>query len=215
MYTLPMRTIALIAQKGGAGKTTLALNLACAAAEAGDRPAIIDLDPQASACTWAQLRDTEWPAVSSAHAPQLVSALAAVREAGATVAFIDTAPHAEATALAAARAADLVLLPCRPGLFDVHAARASRDIASLAGTPAVAVLSATPPIGHLAAQARDALDSLDIETAPCTIAHRVAHIHAITAGCSVLEYDPAGKASAEIHALHGWLADRLPPTGSS
>ena len=215
MYTLSMHIIALIAQKGGAGKTTLALNLACAAAESGDRPAVVDLDPQASACTWAQLRDTEWPAVSSAHAPQLGGALAAVREAGVTVVFIDTAPHAEAAALAAARAADLVLLPCRPGLFDVHAARASRDIASLADTPAVAVLSATPPIGHLATQARDALNSLAIETTSCAVAQRVAHIHAITAGRSVLEHDPASKASVEIRALHDWLVDRLSLTESS
>src|SRR6266566_2068009 len=60
----PMLTLALVSQKGGSGKTTLALHLACAAAQAGERVAVIDTDPQASARAWAQVRQQPEPAVT-------------------------------------------------------------------------------------------------------------------------------------------------------
>ena len=85
--------------------------------------------------------------------------LATAREHGAALAIIDTAPHAEAAALAAARAADLVLVPCRPSVLDLRAVTASQDIAKLAGTAAAAVLCAIPARGTLAAEAQSALEA--------------------------------------------------------
>src|SRR5271167_4627235 len=64
-----MKTVALLSQKGGAGKTTLALHLACAAKASGLASAIIDLDPQASAAAWHDSRADEEPVVVALHAP--------------------------------------------------------------------------------------------------------------------------------------------------
>ena len=108
-----MFTIALIGQKGGVGKTTLALGVAVAAAQAGHAVAVIDLDPQASAAKWKDRRSEDNPAVISAQASRLYPALEAARGAGAEFAIIDSAGRSDDSAMAAARAADLILIPTR------------------------------------------------------------------------------------------------------
>ena len=107
-----MKTIAIISQKGGSGKTTLALHLAVASAAAGRNTAVIDLDPQASAANWADRRKAELPVVLSAHARRLPHEIRRVREIGGEMLYLDTAPHSDSAALEAAAAADLVLIPC-------------------------------------------------------------------------------------------------------
>ena len=126
------------------GKTTLTLNLAVAAELVGQTALIVDLDPQASATAWPDSREPEPPVVVSAQAARLAEVLMTAREHDAALCLIDTAPHAESPALAAARAADLVLVPCRPSILDLRAVTASQTIAQLAGTPAAAVLSGVP-----------------------------------------------------------------------
>lgn len=118
--------------------------------------------------------------------------------------MIDTAPHSEAAALAAARAADLVLIPCRPGIFDLRAVAASVDVAVLARTPAAAVLNAVPAHGPLADEAAEAIreNGMGLVVAPTRVVHRVAFVHAATAGLTPLESAGGGKAAAEIRALH-------------
>jgi chromosome partitioning protein len=76
-----MRTVAFISQKGGTGKTTLALHLAIAA---GSKSAVIDLDPQASASAWRDLRQAENPPVVSVQPSRLLQALRTAEEAGAS-----------------------------------------------------------------------------------------------------------------------------------
>ena len=80
----------------------------------------------------------------SAQAARLDDVLATAREHGAALTLIDTAPHAESAARAAARTADLVLVPCQPSILDLRAVTASRDIATLASTPVAAILAAVP-----------------------------------------------------------------------
>ena len=109
-----MYAISLVAQKGGTGKTTLAINLAVAAEAGGHRAVLIDLDPQASAAGWGDHRTLDRPVVAPVPATRLDDALGAARAHGADLAIIDTAPHSESSALAAARAADLALIPLRP-----------------------------------------------------------------------------------------------------
>ena len=207
-----MLTIAIISQKGGAGKTTIGLNLA-ARSEALGRPAIVvDLDPQASATSWSDQRGEDAPVVVSAQAARLGEVLSAAAAHGAEFAVVDTAPHSEASALAAARAATLVLIPCRPAVFDLRAVASSGDISALAGTPAVAVLNAVPPRGPLADEAQDAIRSYGLPVAPARIGHRVAFVHSATAGQAAGEYEPDGLAAREIAALYDWMTERASAT---
>ena len=199
-----MLTIALVSQKGGAGKTTLALNLAVASELAGHPAVVVDLDPQASAAAWGDSREEETPVVVSAQAARLAEVLATAREHGAALAIIDSAPHAEAAALAAARAADLVLVPCRPSILDLRAVGASHDIAKLAGTPAAAVLCGIPARGSLAAEAQSALEAHALPVAPVRIGYRAAFVHAMTSAQGVQEHEPRGKAAREITRLYDW-----------
>ena len=199
-----MLVIALISQKGGSGKTTLATNLAVAADLAGQATLLVDLDPQASATSWADSRKADTPVVVSAQAARLDEVLASARDHDAALCIIDTAPHAESPALAAAKAADLILIPCRPSAYDIRAVAASRDIATLARTPAAAVLSGIPPRGTLAADAHDVLTSHGLSPAPIRIGHRTAFVHSVIAGLGVQEYEPHGKASREIAKLCEW-----------
>src|SRR5215831_17840819 len=113
-----MFTVALIGQKGGSGKTTAALGLAVAAARAGRTAALIDLDPQASAAKWKDRRAADNPVVVSAQASRLPQTLELAAEGGADIAVIDTPGKSDSVAVAAARAADLVLIPVRPQVFD-------------------------------------------------------------------------------------------------
>ena len=196
-----MKTIAVISQKGGAGKTTIALNLAVAALRSGHECAVIDIDPQASAKCWHDLRQDDAPVVVSAQAARLPEILQRAKQNGAELVIIDTAPHSESAALAAARLADLVLVPCRPSLLDLKAITTTIDLAALAKTPALAVLNTVPVRGGLKGDAEQVLRSYGVEMAPVTLGHRVAFVHSLTAGQGVLEYEPDGKATEEITEL--------------
>ncbi len=201
-----MHTIAIVSRKGGAGKTTLAIHLAAAAEQVGLRTAILDLDPQASAAGWADIRPDPRPVVRVCLPHRLSHGLDEFADCD--LAIIDTAPHAETGALAAARASDLVLIPCRPAVFDLHAVGAAVDIANIAGTPALAVLNAIPPRGRTAEQARTALAQWRIEVASTMLTHRQAFVHALARGQTASEFEPTGKASAEILALRDLVLKR-------
>ncbi len=197
-----MKTLAIISQKGGAGKTTLALHLAVAARIKKKTAAIIDLDPQASAANWGDSREDEYPAVVSAQPARLVKVLAAAKEAGAKLAVIDTAPHSESAALAAARAADLVIIPCRPAILDLRAIGSTVDLVKLAKAKACIVLNAVPSRGTLAEEAVEAVSSYGVKVLPVRVGQRAAFVHALTAGQTAQEYEPNGKAAKEIKDLY-------------
>ena len=140
-------TIALVSQKGGSGKTTLAVALAVAHELAAGEAVVIDLDPQGSAGVWGDLRGDDLPPVVPAHPPRLARVLDTARNAGASLAIIDMAPREAGGAVEAARVADLVLVPCRPSAVDLAAIPASLDVSRLAGTTAAVVLNAVPARG--------------------------------------------------------------------
>lgn len=199
-----MLTVALVSQKGGAGKTTIAVGLAVAHELAGGCAVVVDLDPQGSASVWSDLRDTDRPVAVSAHAPRLARVLDAAHAGGAELAIIDTAPHASDAALAAARASDLTLVPCRASVADLHAIRASLDICRVAGVQARVVLNAVPAQGPLARQAREAMTEHRAVVAPMALCQRVAHVHAFTKGMTAMEFAPRSKAAVELASLYEW-----------
>lgn len=200
-----MKTIAILSQKGGTGKTTLALHLAVCAERAGHTAAVIDLDPQSSAAGWAESRAGEGPTVAIAHSPRLPSILEAAAKNGATLAILDTAPHSQGDALAAAQAADVILIPCRPGILDLRAIGATVQIAKLASKPAAVILNACPPQGRaLADEAEQAVAGYQVTVAPVRLVQRAAFAHSLAAGLTAQEYEPGGKAAEEIQQLFEW-----------
>jgi len=199
-----MKTVAVIAQKGGAGKTTLSIATACAALRERRPAAIVDLDPQASATSWADRRDRDVPVVLPAQPPRLAKILEAAAGEGIELAVLDTAPRAEQSAVAAARAADVAVVPCRPAVVDLETVVTTFELirAVNPGVPAVCVLNAVPARGPLAHQARLLLAEAGVPVADTTIGHRIAINHASTLGLDPGEYEPAGKAAAELNALY-------------
>lgn len=204
-----MKTISIVSQKGGAGKTTLALHLAVAAEQAGKPTVIVDLDPQASSAKWGDSRSQESPVVVSAQSARLAKVLETAEEQGAVLAILDTAPHSENSALAAVRAADLILIPCRPAILDLRAIGDTVDLIKLAKKTATVVLNAVPPRGSLAKEAQDAVAAYGISVAPVTVGQRAAFTHALTEGKVAQEYEPAGKAAEEIKELYMWICKQL------
>ncbi len=205
-----MYTVAILSQKGGTGKTTLTLHLAVAAERAGQSAAVIDLDPQASAAEWKDSRSAETPVVVPVPSTRLPRALEAARAGGATLTLIDTAPHATDVALAAAEAADLILIPCRAGILDLRAIGTTARAVKLAGKRAFVVLNAMPSRApYVLADARSAVAVHGLEVAPITMQQRAAYAHALTAGQTAQEYEPTGKAADEMSQLYAWLNREL------
>ena len=197
-----MKTIAIISQKGGAGKTTLAVHLAVAATLDQKTTAVIDLDPQASATEWGDSREAEDPAVTSAQASRLPKVLEAAQNSGADLVIIDTAPHSESSALAAARSADLVVIPCRPAIFDLRAIRATADLIELADAQACVVINATPARGTRAEEAALAISNYNLTVLPTRLGNRTAFNDSVTMGKTAQEYEPTGKAAREIDEVY-------------
>ncbi|MGB5632926.1 MAG: ParA family protein [Waterburya sp.] len=137
-----MKIISVLSQKGGAGKTTLVVHLAVAALIDGKSTAVIDLDAQANAAEWGDSRELDEPAVTSAQATRLPKILEAAKNASADLVIIDTPARSESTALAAAKCADLVLIPCRPSVFDLQAIRMTADLTKLVNVPTRVVINA-------------------------------------------------------------------------
>lgn len=202
-----MRTIALVSQKGGSGKTTLALHLAVASTHAGRHAAIIDLDPQASAAHWADRREAARPTVLAAPASRLRPELERAQEAGVELLYLDTAPHSDSAALKVARAADLVLIPCRTAILDLEAITDTAQFLATTGTPALVVLNAVSSYGRDADHAADALHTLTLNVCPVRVGHRVAYARALITGQTVQEHAPGGKAAEEIERLHTFILE--------
>jgi chromosome partitioning protein len=200
-----MKTIALVTQKGGSGKSTIAVHLAVAAIRQGVLAAIIDLDPQGSASLWAQRRGNDDLAVVAARPAELPGLLANARSQKADLVLIDTAGRDDVTVDAVIQLADIVLIPCRPSLYDIGASAATADkVRRAGGKKAAFVLNGVPPTGSREAEAREALgDALPI--APVSIHNRVAYSDALNDGRSVEELDSHSKAAEEIRTLYNWI----------
>src|SRR5215472_16203768 len=126
---------AVIMEKGGVGKTTVALNLAVAALQNGRNAAIIDVDPQATASNWTDRRADEKPWVVPTLTARLAHAIDHAKRQGVDFIVVDTPPHSGSDAAEAVRRADVVLVPVEPHLFTLETLPKLADVLKLAGNP--------------------------------------------------------------------------------
>lgn len=206
-----MQTIAIISQKGGAGKTTLAIHLAAAASASGLVSLVVDTDPQATACTWHAWRGSVDPDVIDCAAHALLrKKLEQAAELGADLAVIDTPPHADIMAREAGKLADLVLIPCRPRAFDLDAIKTTADLAKAAGKSAFVVFVAGPPRAPLIYQeAGDLVQQFGLVVAPVMLPERAAFHHSVGQGKTAQEIEPVGKAAEDVAGLWTWVCQQL------
>ncbi|MHB1765844.1 MAG: ParA family partition ATPase [Leptospirales bacterium] len=204
-----MKKIAFLSQKGGSGKTTLAVHTAVAAHEAGERVVVVDTDPQKSATIWGETRSQAAPIVATAATAELLHVLDVAKRERMTLAIVDTAPHAAPDATRIVRAVDLVVIPCRPTAFDIAAIGSAVDIVKAAGVPAVFVLSACPFRSPEISETRTLLAEYGFPIATVEIIDRRAFARAIASGRAVTEFESEGKAASEIRALWGWIKEQM------
>lgn len=201
-----MKTIAILSQKGGSGKTTLALHLAVAAQQDGKTAIIADLDEQASATMWHKARKDPLPHVQPTHSAALDQFAGEAERQGVDFLFIDTAPQSDKPAINAAEVADLVLVICKPSVMDLRAIQNTIRLTKLAslkpGAKVFTVLTQIEPFGKLQEEARATLKRLGVDVLPNGLGRRVAYHHGLINGQTALEYEPEGKAAQEVRTLY-------------
>lgn len=204
------KILAIVAQKGGTGKTTLAVNLATLAARDGLRVALIDCDPQASAASWWRTREAEDITLIERPASDLPMIRDAARSDGFDLLIVDTRPSVEAETMQAIQAATACIIPTRPGILDLRAVALTADLVKSAKASGCIVLNQCPPPrgvgeGTLTAEARTVASSLGLPVAPLAISMRAALSYALNDGRAVCEYEPGEKADLETRALWRYL----------
>jgi len=205
-----VQIITLAAQKGGVGKTTMAVNLAVAAQVAGIKTALFDLDPQESATAWSERREAELPHVEPISARRLNQAIDAAEANGFALTIIDTPPAAGAEAAAAAQRADLVIIPCRPSLIDLDAIKRTAQLIVSTGKTGIVVLNAAPPTATILLEdARVLAEATGLRVANVVLRERSAYRAAWPYGLGVIEHEPKSKAALEVAALHKHIFDDL------
>jgi chromosome partitioning protein len=197
---------AVVNQKGGAGKTTIALNLAAALAGEGKKVLLIDADPQQTAQDWAAIRTNPLPfQVVGLTKPILHRDLPKMAKDYDEI-VIDGAPRNYEVARSAIAAADLVLIPVQPSGADFWASRETVELVKEAQgfkETQKAVFVVSRKIGRtvLAKNILDALADFEIPILKNGTTQRVAYAEAMTGGMTVLEMQPYGEASYEIKRI--------------
>ena len=205
-----MQIVAVIAEKGGVGKTTVALALAVGAVQAGKRVAVIDTDPQATASKWTDRRSDEFPWVVPTHAARLKAAIEQAEGQKIDFLVIDTPPHAGTDAAEAARLADAVVIPVEPHLFTLETLPKLADLLKLAGNPpAFVVVNKASTQGKEGAQAAEHVTQLGLPVCPVVLHLRAAHRHAGNVGQAASEFEPNGKAAEEAMKLYTYTIKQL------
>lgn len=200
-----MHVIAVLNQKGGSGKTTIATHLARALQLAGADVLLVDSDPQGSARDWAAVRDDQPVTVVGIDRPTIERDLKHVARKDYVV--IDGAPQAADLAVSAIKAASFILIPVQPSPYDIWA---TADLVELVKQRievtdgklrAAFVVSRAIKGTKIGAEVAQALADYGLPVLESRITQRVSYPGTAAAGTTVLEAEPQGDAAAEVRAL--------------
>lgn len=204
-----MKVLSLVTQKGGSGKSTLAACLAVAAEAKGEKVFVLELDRQGTLARWMERRAAETPAFDRIDlAANLAPALAAIEKEGFSLVVLDTAGQDSALASAAIQAADLCLVPTRPTPADLEATQPTLEAIQSMRRKFAFVLNQAPVRSGRLSEAAAGLRVLGVLAEPA-ITQRNDFQDALGAGQGVTEFNPAGKAAAEVTALWEWVHRKM------
>lgn len=208
-----MYVLALVAQKGGSGKSTMAIHMAVEGYRRGMKTLLIDIDPQASAAKIMDRRGDDPPDVTTEAAGRLEKAVEAARTAGYEFVVVDTAPQADRAAAQAAKVADLVLSPVQPSIVDLDAVDATIDVCKLAGAPMLFALNRIPTQGQEITGTVDALKKRGVQVSNVRWGERKAFRYPFMKGLTAQEVEGGSKAAGEVRGLFDAL--RIPAVTSA
>lgn len=201
-----MKIVAILNQKGGVGKTTIAVNLARALQADGASVLLVDSDPKGSARDWHAASDGEILKVIGLDRATLDKDIKVVSEAYEWV-LIDGSPHLENLAVAAVKCADIVLVPVQPSPYDIWASEDLIDIIKgrqsvTDGKPKAAfVISRQIATTALAREVREALDGYNLPVFKNGTFQRIIYAKSAAIGRTVLDTEPNSSASVEINLI--------------
>lgn len=211
---MPAKIVTIAQQKGGAGKTTMAAQLAVTYARAGKRVGLIDIDPQGSLATWYDVRkalvDADGGGIVFVQASgwRLSTELDRMKR-DVDLILVDSPPHAETDVRIAVRAADLIMVPMQPSPMDLWATQPTLDMAKKEKSVALVVFNRTPPKGKLVDAVRRKIVEADMPVAGTVRGNRVAFAASMMEGKGVAESNPRHTATKEIKALADEIAGKL------
>ncbi|WP_308918349.1 ParA family protein [Jannaschia sp. LMIT008] len=201
-----MQTIIVASQKGGAGKTNLVRTLSVAATGDGMRVVVVDLDPQGSLRAWWDARESDAPALVEAPVEALGKTLKGLAS-DFDLAVIDTPPSAGDWLTKAFRAADLLVIPVKPGPDDLRAVGSTISAATAAKVPFAFVVSMAKPRSRMLEATIRALAAHG-RVAPAQLNDRAAYLDAAVDGSGVTEGSDV-KARDEAAALWHYVKGLL------
>ena len=203
-----MKVWAFCSQKGGVGKTTIALNVAVLAEQQGLVTAVLDCDPQSNCVRWGKERGTREPMVFATAPEKLRDTVEAARTLNVDLCLIDAASKLDAALLAAVACADRIVTPTRGGLLNIDSLEATAKLLEMAGRlqDAVAVVNDVEPgkVNSTVGEARAVLERLNFPLCPVHLCHRAHFEKAINAGKGVTESNSQSQAADELRDL--WAA---------
>jgi chromosome partitioning protein len=205
-----MKTVAVIADKGGVGKTTLSVHLGVAAAQRGLETLLLGCDPQACSEAWFDIRGEKEESllVKTTQAVRIPNVIEKAQAGGAEFVVIDIGANSDNAATYAVRAADLVLIPSSPRLFDM---RGIEDMAhkAIEAKKSYAVVMNRVLRGPYWNDAQAYLKAKGYPYAPLVLHERVAFTNCLNSGLTVMEFDPTGTAAQEFQTFFEWVLTML------